>query len=264
MDISIAKVITISALMFTSFNANATIITGGLSYDSTGTGIITGTNGKAYVGWEEGGIKGTLLDMISATQVGGEFQGFHIARRKEAVEFYKLATGSNAISDYGRGGQFEKFEAPHNMRQLGDLQVNFWDTTRYVKEGNKWVAYTTTSHSISSLLTLSYIVDDLRTWNSYGHMVFRDYQSFTPAIRGLEASYYSYRNQSMEQNIFYQLGGPEQSFESVPWSRTWLLVSGPSTGPVLVPEPTSYLLLILGLLGLRFTHKKNKPVSIKA
>jgi len=100
------KIAAVGVLALGSMSANATIITGGLSYDETGTKTITGTNGLTYVGWGEAASL-TYDQTLTATGAGGAFASYHIASQSEAVDFFNLATGAGATS-LGTGSSLAK------------------------------------------------------------------------------------------------------------------------------------------------------------
>jgi len=100
MKISFTKVATISVFMLASLNGNATVITGGLSYDDTLTRTITGTNGLTYIGWAEAAPY-TYAQTLAATSLGGQYENYHIANQVEAGEFFSLATSVNVPDGYG-------------------------------------------------------------------------------------------------------------------------------------------------------------------
>lgn len=85
------QAVLVGVLALGSISANATVITNDLSYDDTGTHLITGTNGLTYVGWAE--VAGlTYQETLFATGEHGNYSGFHIADSTEAKEFFTLAT----------------------------------------------------------------------------------------------------------------------------------------------------------------------------
>jgi len=100
MKISFTKVATISVFMLASFNGNATVITGGLSYDDSLTRTITGTNGLTYVGWAEAASY-NYAQTLAATKPGGLYESYHIANQVEAGEFFSLATSVDVAEGYG-------------------------------------------------------------------------------------------------------------------------------------------------------------------
>ncbi|WP_028866227.1 hypothetical protein [Psychromonas aquimarina] len=100
MKFSLNRIAVISLLMLGSLSANAAIITGGLSYDDTGTHLITGTNDLTYVGWGETASY-NYAQTVAATQAGGLYEDYHIANQSEAREFFTLATGAAAPTGNG-------------------------------------------------------------------------------------------------------------------------------------------------------------------
>lgn len=95
MRISLKKIVALSLLTLSSLSVNATIITGDLSYDDTGSHIITGSNGSSYLGWGEIASY-NYAQTLAATQTGGLYESYHIANQNEAGEFFSLATGMTA------------------------------------------------------------------------------------------------------------------------------------------------------------------------
>jgi len=87
-------------LLFTltlASNANATIITGNLSYDNT-TDLITNTStGKQYLGWDllASTTYGSLLPLLGT---GGTYESFHIASQTEALDFFYAAASFDPVA----------------------------------------------------------------------------------------------------------------------------------------------------------------------
>ncbi len=110
--------ITIAVFLLVSFSANATIITGDLSYDDTGTHLITGPGGVTYLGWgEAAGL--TYAETVTETAAGGIYEGYHIASHEEGLTFYESATGvTTSVSD-------NYIDASFDHSQFGDN----WDSS---------------------------------------------------------------------------------------------------------------------------------------
>ena len=78
-----------SALLMCSITVHAVVIqTGSLSYD-TNTKVITGDNGKTYLGWGQIAYM-NYAQTVVATDAGGSYESYHIASQTEAYEFYNL------------------------------------------------------------------------------------------------------------------------------------------------------------------------------
>jgi len=96
MKLNYKKMAAVGVLALGSVSANSAIITGELSYDDTGTQIISRTDGLgvSYLGW---GVAASLTyaETLAATADGGAFEEYHIANESEALEFYNLASEQN-------------------------------------------------------------------------------------------------------------------------------------------------------------------------
>lgn len=123
MKFSFTKLAVIAALSLTSFTTNATIIMGELSIEENGTNLMTASNGKTYAGWGET-LHSSYAETKALTQTGGLYEGFYIANRSEAADFFTLATGvtvpdrsdqhsslsvtlSGELGPYCAGGQYQ-------------------------------------------------------------------------------------------------------------------------------------------------------------
>jgi len=89
--INILKTAFLGLILSLGSAANAGVITGLLDYDST-SGIITNTQtGLTYFNWGEAdGL--TYQQTIDATDVGGIYEGYHIANSTEGMAFFDAAT----------------------------------------------------------------------------------------------------------------------------------------------------------------------------
>ena len=214
------KKILASLLLSASLSVNATIVTGGLSYDDTGTHLITGTNGLTYVGWTDIASY-NYMETLVATAVGGIYQEFHIANQVEAGEFFSLATGLAAPTAYGE----VKGETPIDLASFGFHNHSYgpsagvWfliDLNRGRNEGRKEVGIL----GISSYSLLPFIWTNANAYD----IAHTDRHSASGSV---------------SQNL-----------------RSWLLVSGPVPTSHPIPAPSTPLILGIGLLGLRFARKK--------
>jgi hypothetical protein len=86
------KILAISMLALIWFAGNAAIITGDLSYDDSGSRIITNSNGLRYLGWGEIALY-NYAQTLEATSDDGLYYGYHIADQSEAEVFFTSATG---------------------------------------------------------------------------------------------------------------------------------------------------------------------------
>lgn len=85
----LSKIVLLLTMTLAS-NANAKIVTGDLSYDNT-TDLITNTDtGKQYLDWGLLALT-SYEELLPLLEIGGKYDGFHIASETEALNFFYAA-----------------------------------------------------------------------------------------------------------------------------------------------------------------------------
>jgi hypothetical protein len=105
MKLMLIKMTVVWVLVSGSMSANSTIITGGLSYDDSGSKVISQIDGLGYtyLGWGEAASL-NYTQTLAATSSGGMYSDYHIASQSEAFDFYNMATGlsiAHGLENYG-------------------------------------------------------------------------------------------------------------------------------------------------------------------
>jgi len=176
MKMSFPKILAVGVLALGSMSASSAIITGGLSYDDTGTKLITGSNGKTYLGWAE--VAGlTYTETLAETMSGGAYSDFHIASEVEAYDFFNLATGS--VLPTGTPSYYAKLRDSGNCSFDCNPFGNSWEAS-----DSDYISFLSSHDGVLGLMGVTNGDDHAEIWSQSWSLQFLDDHSHDADMNG--------------------------------------------------------------------------------